>query len=50
MDKRDVIALIGIGLLAYGLWLIHPATALIALGILFIGASRKLGVRNGSHS
>ncbi|MFW5943163.1 MAG: hypothetical protein ACOC9X_01360 [bacterium] len=48
MDRHDLWAILGVGLLGYGLWLAWPPLAFIVLGLLFVGlglagASLKAG-------
>ena len=42
----DFIALIGLAMLGSGLWIVHPPSALVTLGILFI-LTGVLGARRG---
>lgn len=39
MDRYDVLAVVGIGLLGYGLWQIYPPLALIVTGVLVLAAA-----------
>jgi len=52
VDMDDVLVLVGLGLLGYGIWMIYPPAALIAIGLV----SCSLGVmgsrmrrRNGKN-
>jgi hypothetical protein len=36
-DARDLLALIGLALLAYGLWLVYPPSAFIVPGTMLFG-------------
>lgn len=43
-DSRDILTLLGIGLIGFGLGLMHVPTALVVIGaILFIGGIRNNG-------
>ena len=37
MDRNDVVTLVGVGLLAAGLWMVYPPAALIAVGLALVG-------------
>ena len=42
----DLLALVGLSMLGSGLWLVHPPSALVTLGTLFI-VTGVLGARRG---
>jgi len=37
MDRNDAVTLVGMGLLAAGLWMVYPPAALIAVGLALVG-------------
>ena len=37
MDRNDAVTLVGVGLLAAGLWMVYPPAALIAVGLALVG-------------
>lgn len=45
IDALDVLLVIGLGLLAYGLGQLHPALPFVALGGLFVAAWAGVGQR-----
>jgi hypothetical protein len=53
MDRNDAVTLMGVGLLAAGLWMVYPPAALIAVGLALVifgilGAWRKALTPNPS--
>ena len=44
-DRRDALGLAGLGLLGYGLWLVHPPLAFIGPGLILV-AIAIFGVRS----
>jgi hypothetical protein len=47
VDRYDVAAVAGLALVGVGLWLLHPAAALMGVGGLLL-AYAVVGARNGS--
>lgn len=45
VDARDVMCVVGVGLIGYGAWLIYPAAGFIAPGVI-VTAVAIFGVRN----
>lgn len=45
IDALDVLLVVGLALLAYGLNLIHPALPFVAIGALFVAAWAGVGQR-----
>lgn len=49
MDQHDVLALVGLALVAAGLWLLHPSAALIGVGATLLLAGVR-GARRAAPS
>jgi len=54
MDWRDGVALAGVALICYGLWLIYPPAAYIAgggalVGLSALSARRRAGAQSGGR-
>lgn len=43
IDPIDIVLVVGLIMLAYGLWLLHPAAPWIVLGALFVAAWAGVG-------
>ncbi len=45
VDRRDLVGLVGVGLIGYGAWLIFPPAGFIAAGLILSGVA-IFGVRD----
>jgi len=45
IDRRDIVGMIGLGLLGYGAWLVYPPAGFITPGMILAGVA-VFGVRS----